>query len=220
MLLMALTALPAVAIAVYFITSDKFVEPTGTILFSLFLGLVICFPAGVLNTLLIWNHEDPHSLAYLAAITEEPLKFLMIFLFLRSRTEFDEPMDALVYGTVVSLGFAILENFAYVYGADSETSSFAIAALRAFTAIPMHASCGVVMGYYFGRYMFSGSRRYLFMSLAVPIFFHASYNFLASIDSPFFLLLLIVLVVYCLRLHKVFIHEQKLKSAETERKFA
>jgi RsiW-degrading membrane proteinase PrsW (M82 family) len=220
MLLIALTALPAVAIAVYFITSDKFVEPTGTILFSLFLGLVICFPAGVLNTLLIWNHEDPHSLAYLAAITEEPLKFLMIFLFLRSRTEFDEPMDALVYGTVVSLGFAILENFTYVYGADSETSSFAIAALRAFTAIPMHASCGVVMGYYFGRYMFSGSRRYLFMSLAVPIFFHASYNFLASIDSPFFLLLLIVLVVYCLRLHKVFIQEQKLKSAEAERKLA
>ena len=220
MLLMALTALPAVAIAVYFITSDKFVEPTGTILFSLFLGLVICFPAGVLNTLLIWNHEDPHSLAYLAAITEEPLKFLMIFLFLRSRTEFDEPMDALVYGTVVSLGFAILENFAYVYGADSETSSYVIATLRAFTAIPMHASCGVVMGYYFGRYMFSGSRRHLFLSLAVPIFFHASYNFLASIDSPFFLLLLIVLVVYCLRLHKVFIQEQKLKSAEAERNLA
>ena len=219
MLLIALTVLPAVAIAVYFITSDRFIEPTGTILFSLFLGLVICFPAGVLNTVLIWNQEDPHSLAYLAAITEEPLKFLMIFFFLRSRTEFNEPMDALVYGTVVSLGFAILENFAYVYGADSETSSYAIATLRAFTAIPMHASCGVVMGYYFGRYMFSGSRRHLVMSLAVPIFFHASYNFLASIQSPFFLLLLIVLVAYCLRLHKVFIQEQKLKAAETERKF-
>ena len=220
MLIIALTVLPAVAIAVYFITSDKFVEPTATIFLSLFLGLVICFPAGVLNTLLIWNHEDPDSLAYLAAITEEPLKFLMILFFLRSRTEFDEPMDALVYGTVVSLGFAILENFAYVYGADSETSSYVIATLRAFTAIPMHASCGVVMGYYFGRYMFSGSRRHLFLSLAVPIFFHASYNFLASIDSPFFLLLLIVLVVYCLRLHKVFIQEQKLKSAEAERKLA
>ena len=117
MLLMALTALPAVAIAVYFITSDKFVEPTGTILFSLFLGLVICFPAGVLNTLLIWNQADPDRLAYLAAVTEEPLNFLMIFFFLQGRTEFDEPMDALVYGTVVSLGFAILENFGYVYGA-------------------------------------------------------------------------------------------------------
>ena len=220
MLLIALTLLPAIAIAVYFITSDRFIEPTGTILFSLFLGLIICLPAGVLNTLLIWSQEDPHRHVYLAAITEEPLKFLMIFFFLRSRTEFDEPMDALVYGTVVSLGFAILENFAYVYSADSEASSYAIATLRAFTAIPMHASCGVVMGYYFGRYMFSGSRRHLVMSLVVPIFFHASYNFLASIDSPFFLLLLIVLVVYCLRLHKVFIREQNLKAAETERKFA
>jgi RsiW-degrading membrane proteinase PrsW (M82 family) len=56
--------------------------------------------------------------------------------------------------------------------------------------------------------------------LVIPIFFHACYNFLASIDSPFFLLLLIVLVVYCLRLHKVFIQEQNLKAAETERKFA
>ena len=57
------------------------------------------------------------------------------------------------------------------------------------------------------------------MSLAVPIFFYVSYNFLALIESPFFLLLLIMLVVYCLRLHKVFIEEQKLKAAETERKF-
>ena len=122
MLLISLTVLPAFAIAVYFITSDRFIEPTSTILFSLFLGLVICFPAGVLNTVLIWNQDDSHSLAYLAAITEEPLKFLMIFLFLRSRTEFDEPMDALVYGTVVSLGFAILENFVRLW-CGLETSS-------------------------------------------------------------------------------------------------
>ena len=138
----------------------------------------------MLNTLLIWSQEDPHRHVYAQLVTEEPLKFLMIFFFLRSRTEFDEPI-ALVYGTVVSLGFAILENFAYVYGADSEASSYAIATLRAFTAIPMHASCGVVMGYYFGS-MFSGSRRHLVMSLVVPIFFFMPVdNFLASIDSPF-----------------------------------
>ena len=28
---------------------------------------------------------------------------------------FNEPMDAIVYGTVVSLGFATLENYDYVY---------------------------------------------------------------------------------------------------------
>lgn len=218
MLLIALTVLPALAIALYFIRSDRFIEPASITLLSLFLGVAICLPAGVLNTLLIWNQADPDRLAYLAAFTEEPLKFLMIFFFLQGRTEFDEPMDALVYGTVVSLGFAILENFGYVYGAGSETSAYFVAMLRAFTAIPMHAACGVVMGYYFGRYVFSGSRRHLFLSLAIPIFFHASYNYLASIDSLFFLLVLFVLVVYCVRLHKIFVEEQKLKAMESERK--
>ena len=215
MLLIALTVLPAVAIAVYFITSDRFIEPTGTILFSLFLGLVICFPAGVLNTVLIRNQEDPNSLAYLAAITEEPLKFLMIFFFKKSH-EFDEPMDALVYGTVVSLGFAILENFGYVHGADSETSSYAIATLRAFTAIPMHASCGVVMGYYFGRYMFSGSRRHLVMSLAVPIF--SCQLQLPSVNRFAFFPFAPDRAGRLLpAFTKVFIQEQKLKAAETEK---
>ena len=55
MLLIALTVLPALAIALYFIRSDRFIEPANIILLSLFLGVAICLPAGVLNTLLIWN---------------------------------------------------------------------------------------------------------------------------------------------------------------------
>ena len=31
------------------------------------------------------------------------------------RNEFNEPMDGLVYGVVVSLGFATYENYTYVY---------------------------------------------------------------------------------------------------------
>ena len=90
-------------------------------------------------------------------------------------------------------------------------------AVRAFTAIPMHASCGVVMGYYgesADKSIFSGSRRHLVMRLVIPIFFHANatYNFLFSSATDHAGRL-------CLRLHKVFIQEQKLKAAETERKF-
>ena len=66
--------------------------------------------------------------------------------------------------------------------------------------------------------MFSGSRRNLFLSVAIPILLHASYNFLASIGSPFFLLVLLVLVVYCVRLHNIFVIEQQLEAMESERK--
>ena len=84
MILIALTVLPALAIALYFIRSDRFIEPASIILLSLFLDVAICLPAGVLNTLLIWNQADPDRLAYLAAFTEEPLKFLMIFFFCKA----------------------------------------------------------------------------------------------------------------------------------------
>ena len=70
-------------------------------------------------------------------------------------------MDALVYGTAISLGFATLENFEYVFSAASIDQSFEIAVVRAISAVPMHASCGVIMGYYFGRYVFSGDRMML-----------------------------------------------------------
>ena len=58
-------------------------------------------------------------------------------LFVYSKADFDEPMDAIVYGTVISLGFATPENI-YVYLMYGD-QSFYIAILRAISAIPdMH----------------------------------------------------------------------------------
>ena len=59
-------------------------------------------------------------------------------------------MDAIVYGTLISLGFATLENFNYVYSAEyfgMQASTLAL--IRAFTAIPLHAGCGIIMGFLF-----------------------------------------------------------------------
>ena len=53
-------------------------------------------------------------------------------------------MDAIVYGVVVSLGFATLENYDYVFriAEEYEVSPLDMAITRAFTAVPMHALCG------------------------------------------------------------------------------
>ena len=61
-------------------------------------------------------------------------------------------MDAIVYGTLISLGFATFENLQYVYYSGGSPDLIAI--IRAFTAIPLHACCGIIMGYYFGLYIF------------------------------------------------------------------
>ena len=43
------------------------------------------------------------------------LKIHSDFVYIRNKKQFDEPMDAIVYGTLISLGFATVENFEYVY---------------------------------------------------------------------------------------------------------
>ena len=57
-----------------------------------------------------------------------------------------EEYDGVLYAATVSLGFAALENIGYVREHGMET-----AAVRAYTAIPLHAACGVIMGSYMGR---------------------------------------------------------------------
>ena len=63
-------------------------------------------------------------------------------------------MDAVVYGSLISLGFATYENFEYVYFYEFEISPLEIAIIRATSAIPLHACCGILMGYYFIFYHF------------------------------------------------------------------
>ena len=215
---LALTIIPSLLILLIFVRSDRFREPTHLIIFAFSLGLLICFPAGFLNNILIWGRDQPESYTYLAALTEEPLKFLAIFFFLKNKAEFNEPMDALVYGTAVSLGFATLENFSYVYTFNTDISSFEIAALRALSAVPMHAACGVVMGYYFGRYVFGGSKKMLINSLAIPILLHALYNYSTTYSLGVAILVLIGMVFFCDRLHRTFLREQGSKVSETEEK--
>ena len=149
--LLLLTILPSLFLLIYFIKLDKYPEPTPIIILTVLLGITICFPAAFLNSLLIPND----SLSFLAAITEEPLKFLILYFFIKGRNFFDEPMDGIVYGVCVSLGFATYENFDYVFiFSESVEEAFWIAGVRSFSAVPLHALCGAIMGYHFGQYIF------------------------------------------------------------------
>ena len=48
--------------------------------------------------------------------------FSILFLRIKEKA-FNEPMDAIVYGVVVSLGFATLENYDYVFRLAEEYKS-------------------------------------------------------------------------------------------------
>ena len=141
------------------------------------------------------------------------------------RDEFNEPMDGLVYGVVVSLGFATYENYTYVYEwaamiaeeKDYNVAEFSyyIALGRSYSAVPMHALNGAVMGYYFGMYAFTGERKYLTLSLVLPFLFHGFYNYLSW---PNLMIIIIILLIFSLHLHSKFKKKQLLKKKEKELK--
>ena len=70
MFTIVLTFVPSLAILLFVIRSDKFREPVKLIVEAFILGYLICFSAGLLNNLLIWSTDDPHSFSFLAGLIE------------------------------------------------------------------------------------------------------------------------------------------------------
>jgi protease PrsW len=131
-----------------------------------------------------------------ASATEEIIKFLAVYYLFWNNRNFNEKFDGIVYSVVVSLGFATVENFFYIY-----QGSLGTGLLRAFTAVPAHAIFGIVMGYYLGMARFRPFRKkgYIVMAVVMPWFFHGLYDFLLlsghRILVGLFIPLMIIMVV-------------------------
>jgi RsiW-degrading membrane proteinase PrsW (M82 family) len=117
----------------------------------------------------------------LSALTEELCKWVLLVAAVYRWREFNEPLDGLLYGVALALGFATLENFYFL-----NRLGLAIAWQRAVLAVPAHALFGGAMGYYVGRAKFgpkflrTRNPRRLFdagLSLVVPSLFHGAYDY-------------------------------------------
>ena len=216
-----ITIVPSFLILLYFFFSDKFKEPKGTVAIVFVLGILICLPAGILNNFMFVNFGDVGSEKDLThsflgpAWTEEILKFLVLYAIVLRRSEFNEPMDGIVYGVVVSLGFATYENYDYVFRL-AETWDIApsqLAIWRSYSAVPMHGLNGCIMGFYFGMYAFTAKKKYLLLSLMLPYLFHGMYNY---IGNPLHLSIIGIMIVFTFILHQKLKKLQKEKEKESE----
>ena len=221
-----ITILPSLAILFYFIYSDKFKEPRKIIIITFLLGVLITIPAGYLNHYVMETFENNSRVNnaliggfFAGGLVEETLKFLVFYFYVLKEKAFNEPMDAIVYGVVVSLGFATLENYDYVFriAEEYEMSPLDMAIGRAFTAVPLHALCGVIMGFYFGMYAFVSGGKNLSLALIVPYIFHGTYNFLCAFP-PYYIFVIFILLVFSYLLHKNVKETQRLKKREHEEK--
>ena len=222
-----ITIVPSILILLFFVFSDKFREPKKIIIITFLFGILITIPAGHLNNFIMDNFGTDNVINnallggfFAGGLVEEVLKFLVLYFYILREKAFDEPMDGIVYGTVVSLGFATLENYDYVYRLSEyyELQPIDVAYVRSYTAIPLHALCGVIMGFYFGMYAFVSGGKNLSLALIVPYIIHGSYNFLVSFPNYYFLGVLLIALIFSILLYKNVRDSQKHKKSEHEKK--
>lgn len=218
------SVLPAIVILFYVYKRDYFPEPPRIVFITLLLGAGISFPIGILipffegylETANLGLETSHFYMAFIrAAFLEETAKFLILIYYCLHLDEFNEPMDALVYGVAASIGFAVFENWEYVMIGTKEGLEVAknIALIRAFTAMPMHALAGVFMGFFLIEAIFNKENRRLnlFLSLFYPICLHGLYDLILMSDLFSYYWAYILVFVFIVRAYFVFKKERNLQ---------
>lgn len=185
--LVAIVPIFMVVLFVYF--KDKYEkEPKRLLLYTFLLG---AFVSILITTIMYYGFDIVLPLTnknsvfeqfikafVVVGFTEEFSKYLIVRYYAQTHKEFDEPFDGIVYTVMVSMGFATTENIFYVIEGGMET-----AIVRAFTAIPAHATFGILMGYYLGKAKFSNHKiAFNLTGLLLAIVFHGAYDFFLFID--------------------------------------
>lgn len=208
---------PVLVILIYIYIQDKYEkEPPILLIGSFFLGAIVSIIVvtiiylftgrfiPVTNEFSIWQQFVQAFVV--VALSEEFSKYIIVRYFAQPRKAFNEPYDGIIYAVMVSMGFACTENIMYVMQGGYET-----AILRAFTAVPAHATFGILMGYYMGKAKFSNSRLKLNMAgLFLAVLFHGAYDFFLfikfipgiSIGAFISLIIGIVLSKKAIRIHQ------------------
>lgn len=139
-----------------------------------------------------------------AAIPEELVKLLMLWLLLRNNPYFDERMDGIVYACCVGMGFAGTENIIYLIGNLDHWETVAVQ--RAIFAVPGHFMFAVAMGYFYSMLFFGDmSWRKRFRIFWVPVALHGIYDgllFMASLGTALSGVLVLTFYVFCFIMYR------------------
>ena len=228
------TILPPILLGIIIWKSDKFPEPGKYLIASFLLGVSIILPLDLfimitedhiapmlgldLEALKAWNEgawkeegvvvpaaERTFMSFFRAAFLEEGLKFALLLFFCVRLSALNEPMDVIVYGAAIGLGYAAIENVGYLNYADLGTAwSFTMVKIR-YIPLIMHLGFGVIMGWLLSLNLFEERslfkrRIMLILALALPVVLHGSYNYLGASDVfPVLILILIIGIIYFYR---------------------
>jgi len=204
MLTNILATIPGIVICYAMFRADKYErEPLGPLVLTFLAGAVVTIPAIQLERWVMSAYDmethrtwgETFMLAFgVVSLWEEGLK-LLILLLVFPRKFFNEPLDGIVYAVMVGMGFATMENIAYLerFGAQGLL-------VRAFTAIPAHLVFAIVMGYFLGKAKFAATQhdrnRLMANGFFLAFFLHGIYDLLIFQDKWQWLFMLATSTTY------------------------
>ena len=211
--LLLISILPIIIIAYYVYSKDFDKEPTHLLIKLLIGGVLSVIPAVFIEFLVddIFPSVDFMTKAQFAvyifvdiAFVEEVFKWFIVYIFSFNSKDFDYVYDGVVYACFTSLGFAAVENVLYVTGSGNIGTGL----LRAFISVPAHACFGIIMGILLAKAKKEFIKRNdlisaiaLFLSITLPSFLHALFDYLlcsnGKTSGQIFVIYVIILFVFC-----------------------
>jgi protease PrsW len=182
LLIIPLAVAPGIAISFFIYFRDKYEKEPFRLLKGCFLfGILSIVPAIILESVInVLGFDKSHGIimtlfyAFIGVgLVEELSKFFFLRIYAYPKKEFNEPFDGIVYSVMIAMGFATIENILYavIHGMGTTV-------LRMFTAVPLHATCGVILGYFIGRAKFRPNKaRYIYMGISIAVLIHGAYDF-------------------------------------------
>lgn len=219
----ALALIPCVVLFIMMYKKDKVEkEPIGLMIKLLFFGVLSVIPALLLEIvpeiviilieeLFLFGLMGQVFLTFVRCLcvgfAEEFSKYWLLKLGSWKNKNFTHRFDAVLYASVVALGFAGLENILYVCGNAFEAFDLGMttAIMRALLSVPGHMMFGVHMGMYYGdakKFEVVGDRdamkKSLWKAIWVPALLHTLFNFCLMISSelPIVLLFYFGYIIY------------------------
>ncbi len=166
----------------YFYRKDRYdPEPKRLIVRDFIWGLLMVFPAGILEAPFARFLTPQVSLftlflstIFVVGIIEEGFKSYTVYKLHYYHPEFDEPVDGIIYGVTVGLGFAALENLFYTV-----LFGYQVGLIRAVLTTLAHASFTGIFGYYLARAKETDKRSFIVFGYLLVSILHGLYDFLA-----------------------------------------
>ncbi len=210
-----LAVVPSILWLFFYLRKDKHPEPNKMIIKIFIWGILAAFGALGLEYLYQLGLKSANLInnliIYLVGIVfiEEYLKYLVVKIKVLKSSEFDEPIDAMIYMIISALGFAAAENIFLINGlymlGETMNTIVGVVFLRFLSAVFLHALASGIIGYFISRSLFLKHKRRLFVGLGIIIAsgLHGIYDYIImtsgtqNTNSLMYIVVLLSIMALC-----------------------